>query len=194
MRALRRAALIVLVAVSLAVAGALGATAFHWYVVEPSDDELRSAATGLDLGVLSAPAQPVTAEKWAPSFDRGLVLWEAEVDDTVSGADVASELAADGWEVRRVESSRGYERVAASRDGLDLGLWLNATTSGGTRATVTLDRGDVAPSLTVTVVAGTAVGALVGGSLMPWTERRARRRLPTFTPQKRWFSPGDEPT
>ncbi len=174
MRTLRCVALTVLLALVLGAAGALGGAAFHWYVVQPSDEELLAVAREVDLEGLGPMRPLVIAGKWAPSLDRGRVMWDAESDGAHSRADVIAELDAEGWTVDRVAERGAADLVSASRDGVELDVRLRASDWGGTEATVSLARGHAVPSLTATVVLGAVAGALAGVALGP-AVRRPRR-------------------
>ncbi|MDM8084505.1 hypothetical protein QUV83_07005 [Cellulomonas cellasea] len=112
--------------------------------------------------------------KWAPSLDRGRVMWDAESDGAHSGADVMAELEAEGWTVDRVAERGAADLVSASRDGAELDVRLRASDGGGTEATVSLARGHAVPSLTTTIVLGAVAGVLVGVAL-GLSVRRPRR-------------------
>jgi hypothetical protein len=173
-----RTALLVVVALALTCAGALGAAALHWYVVQPSDSELVRAARGIDQSALSPTSDPTVVGRWGPSFDRGMVVWDAAADRPVPGQEVADELEADGWDVDRIDVLGTSETVRATKAGLDVDVHLRVTGSAQTEATWRLTRGDPQPSLTVTVAAGAAVGLLAGLAL-GWAVQResvSRRR------------------
>ncbi|MDM8084502.1 hypothetical protein QUV83_06990 [Cellulomonas cellasea] len=161
----RRVALTVLLTVVLGAAGALGGVAFHWYVVQPSDEELLAASREVDLGGLSPTTTPVITGRWAPSLARGAAEWSASSGDVDSLVDVVDDLEAEGWTVDRVVGQGAMGRVHASRGGVDVGVWLRASDEGGAEATVALARGNAVPSLTVTVVLGAVAGALAGVTL-----------------------------
>lgn len=159
----RRTALTVLLAVAFSAVGALAGAGLHWFVVQPSDDELLAVAREVDLAGVVPSSGPVVTGRWAPSFDRGLVVAEGRAE--VNAPEVAADLEADGWTVDEVAERGAAQTVSASRGGVDIDVHLR-----GGEATVRLTRGDVVPSLAVAVLLGAVVGA-VGGALLG---RRAR--------------------
>lgn len=170
----RRAALTVVLMIVLAAAGAASGAALHWYVVQASDEELVAAANEVDLGSVVRTTEPVLSGAWAPSFDRGTVVWEAAYDEAQTGEDVADRLLADGWTIDRITERGAAQWVRASKGGLEVDVWARDSESGGTEITVNLERGDTTPSLAVLVAAGAVVGTFAGVAVSFGMRRRAR--------------------
>ena len=168
----RRAALSVLFAVLLAAVGAAAAYAFHWYVVQPSDGELLAQARQIELPGLVTDGDPAVSGKWAPSFDRGSVVFDATADATVDGAVVRTALEAQGWEGVEVQTGAMSQTVTAARGAIDLDARVWPPDAGVVDVTVELMRGDSVPSLSVTVLLGACLGVVAGA----WIGARATRR------------------
>ncbi len=168
----RRVAVGVLFSVLLAAVAAVGAYAFHWYVVQPSDDELVAHARQIELAGLVADGEPVVSGKWAPSFDRGSVVVDATADPTVDGAVVRTALEAQGWEDAEVQTGARSQIVTASRGGVDLAIRVWSPEGGVVDVTAEVTRGDSSPSLAVTVLLGAGLGVVAGA----WIGARAARR------------------
>lgn len=177
-----RVALVVVVVVAVLCAGlgAGAAAALHWYVVQPSDDELRAVAAGLTLeGFGSTDGRDVSGA-WAPSFERGEVHWDAVSERQVTVDDVADELRAQGWAVRTRATPAGGGTVHGERGRFLTWLTLLEGADGGTRASIAVGRGPASPPLGVTVGTGAGAGAVVGAVcaalLAAALARRAGRR------------------
>lgn len=168
----RRAALGAFFAVLVTSVGALAAYAFHWYVVQPSDDELLAHAREIEVPGLVADGEPVVVGAWAPSFDRGSVVLDATADASVDGVVVQAALTSQGWEVVELRTRGPSEIVTASRGAVDLVVRVPPPQDGVSTVTVELTRGDVSPSLTVTVLLGTGLGLAAGA----WLGVRVARR------------------
>lgn len=168
----RRAAICVLLAVLLGAVGATAAYAFHWYVVQPSDDELLAQARQIELPGLVTDRDPAVSGKWAPSFDRGSVVLDATADATVDGAVVRTALEAQGWEGVEVQTGVQSQTVTASRGAVDVAVRAWSPDAGVVDVTVELMRGDSVPSLTVSVLLGAGLGVVAGA----WIGARATRR------------------
>ena len=156
------------VAVALALpAAALGGTAAavaHYVLVQPSDDELRSAAAEVVPEGFTVIEPPVVSGAWPPSFYRGQVFSRAQSDATPDPAGLAASLTGAGWELARVEpSAGGGTEVYAGRGGLEVAAFLDPRPADrGTDLGVSVRRGDPVPSYPVLVGAGIAVGAAGG--------------------------------
>jgi len=154
-----RAALVTLLALALAGVGAAGAAALHWYVVQPSDDDLRAVAAGMTPDGFRDLDEPGVSGAWPVGFERGELHWDAVSDDQVTVDDVAAGMDAAGW---TVDVDRGREAIDASRGPYVAGVNLGTADGGGTSASISVGRGETEPSLTLTVALGAALGAVVG--------------------------------
>lgn len=168
----RRAVLGVVLAALLAAVGATAAYAFHWYVVQPSDDELLAQARRIELPGLVIDDDPVVSGTWAPSFDRGSVVLDATADAAVDGAVVQNALQDQGWERVEVQTGGSSQTVTASRGAIDVALRVWSPDAGVVDVTVELMRGDSHPSLSVTVLLGAGLGAVAGAGVGARATRR----------------------
>jgi len=176
-----RVALVVVLALCCAVLGAIGAAALHWNVVQPSDDELRSAARGVSLSGFVDRGPRVISGAWAPEFARGEVHWDAVTDRVVTVDDLAAELRTEGWAVDADPDPDGSGTLDGVRQPYFLGITLLPGNDVGSMASVYVSRGQVTPSLATTVwlgiAAGGAIGVCVGLVLARRYDRRHPRRL-----------------
>ncbi len=165
----RRVAFGVLFSVLLAAVGAVGAYALHWYVVQPSDDELVAHARQIELPGLVPDGDPGVSGKWAPSFDRGSVVLDATADPTVDGAVVRTALEAQGWEDAEVQTGARSQIVTGSRGAVDVAIRVWSPDEGVVDVTVEVSRGDGVPSLSVTILLVAGLGVVAGA----WIGARA---------------------
>lgn len=173
--------------------GLLAGLAVHWFVVEPSDDELREIAATLNPAGFTIVGEPAVSGKWAPSFERGVIHFDATSPEPFTLGEVADGLRAGGWAVRgTVAPSDVRGRVVADRDGLVAEVFLLSSnpTERATMASVSLGRGPGGALFDVTVAAGTLVGAGVAvGAVLAARRvrsnrdaRRVRAAPPTWEP------------
>jgi len=192
-----RVALVVVLALCCAVLGAIGAAALHWNVVQPSDDELRSAAGGVPLDGFHDVGDRVISGAWAPELARGEVVWDAVVDRVVTVGDLAADLRADGWTVsiRTPWPDRGS--IHGERGQFYVTVHLLPGDQGGTHASVSVGRGLVNPSLATTVWLGIAAGAAIGvcvGLVLARGHCRSHPRRPWIPSAVRYGAPSPRTT
>ncbi|MBO0898743.1 hypothetical protein J1G44_07110 [Cellulomonas sp. zg-ZUI199] len=152
-------AVVVLLALVLAGVGGVGGAVVHWFVVQPSDDELRAAAADLPLHGFRDVGGRGISGRWAPSFDRGSLHWDAVSESVVTTWDVADALRDEGWTVED-PGDGGVVHGRRDRVVVDVRPW--GLEDGGTTASIAVGRGDVPPSPGLTAALGAAVGALLG--------------------------------
>jgi hypothetical protein len=170
-----RGALAVVCALCLAGVGAVGAVVVHWYVIQPSDDEVRAVAAGVSLdGFDDVDRSRVVSGAWAPSFERGGVHWDATSHRAVTRADLTADLRRQGWSVQWPSEAEDGARLRGERGAYYVTVSLLPGSAGTTRASVSVGRGDVTPSLRLTIWAGVAAGALLGAALGLVLRRPAR--------------------
>ncbi len=180
-----RAVVPVLLGLVGAGVGLLVGLAVHWYVVEPSDDELRVVAESLTPAGFTPGSEPVVSGKWAPSFERGVMHFDATALAPVTLGTVAEGLRADGWVVRgTVDPSQVKGEVVAERDGLVASVFvLRERTEGATMASVKLGRGPKRTAFGLTVASGALVGAGVAVGAVAVRRRMLSDRCPVMSPR-----------
>lgn len=163
---MRRGA-VALLAAALAVAGALLGGAVHWWGVQPSDDELVTTARSVHLPGFTGADEPRVTGAWAPSFDRGVVHWDASATTPLAEAavGVGAALEEQGWTLARQAVGERSGDVVAARGGLVLTLHLRAASASETEASVELRRGPTTLGLSALAVGGAVVGAVMGVGL-----------------------------
>jgi hypothetical protein len=167
----------VVVGVAGAVLGVLAALLVHWFVIQPSDAELRDVAETLTPTGFTASHEPVVTGQWAPSLTRGVVHVDATSPSAVPLGEVADGLRADGWAVGDdMDAAADEGRLVAPRDGLVATVSLSPTPDGaGSTASISVGRGPQATSLTTATVGGALIGATVGSGTV-LAIRRGRTR------------------
>jgi hypothetical protein len=156
----------------LAGVGAVAGTAFHWFVIEPSDDELLSAAEEVRLTGYTGD-EPALDAFWAPSMTRGSAHWDTVSDGPLDAEAVAADLSDAGWTITGTEpgATNATARVHAVDGRLAAGVFLSSDPDGGTHASISVSRRTLPPTLTACVLVGTLVGA-AGGSWLGWRVAR----------------------
>lgn len=180
METVRRAMLVALIALVAGVAGAIGAATFHWYVIQPSDGELKSSISE------SVPTGFVVdwgPGMWGSSFERGYPRMGVSSDDKVSIETVAADLQERGWTTYVDKDERAFSSLTAYKDHLwlDVTVWYNrASITGpvdedehGTRVELALVRGAQTPSEGAIVTLGFTLAIAASVTL---TLRLTRRR------------------
>ncbi|WP_158369795.1 hypothetical protein [Cellulosimicrobium cellulans] len=159
-----RTAVAVALALPAAGLGGAAAAAAHYGLVQPSDDELRSAAAEVVPEGFTVIDPPVVSGAWPPAFYRGQVFSHAQTDAAPDPVGLTASLAGDGWEVREVEPSlEGGTEVHAGRGGVEVVASLDPRPAArGADLGVSVRRGDPVPSYPVLVGVGLAVGAAGG--------------------------------
>jgi len=162
-----RTAVAVALALPAAGLGGAAAAAAHYGLVQPSDDELRSAAAEVVPEGFTVIDPPVVSGAWPPAFYRGQVFSHAQTDAAPDPAGLAASLTGAGWEVRQVQPSvEGGTEVHAGRGGVEVVASLDPRPAGrGADLGVSVRRGDPVPSYPVLVGVGLAVGA-AGGAVV----------------------------
>lgn len=149
--------------------GALAGILVHWYVIQPSDEDLKVAARTLSDSPIAPEHEPIASGQWAPSFTRGWVRWDVESGEAPDAEQIEAAVVDAGWRVEKV----GAESLHANRGAIHLDVeW--RPSGGYWSASVLVDRGRVVPSLTVTVIAGAGLGALAAVLLIRWIQRPRR--------------------
>lgn len=165
----------VLVGFAGAALGVLAALLVHWFVIQPSDAELRDVAETLTPSGFTMIHEPVVTGKWAPSLTRGAVHVDATSPHATTLGQVAEGLRADGWDVPDgVDAAADGGRLVAPRDGLVATVSLSPASDGAdSTASISVGRGPQASSLTIATVVGALIGAMFGcGAVI--AVRRAR--------------------
>ena len=173
-----RVALVVVLALCGAALGAIGATVLHWNVVQPSDDDLRSAARGVSLSGFTTRDSMAVSGAWAPSFDRGVVHWDAVTDRAVTVDDLAAELRAEGWTVDAGQDPDGSGTLHGVRQPYYLGITLLPAKDVGATVSVVVGRGQITPSLATSMRLGIAAGGAIGACVGVVLVRRYGRSHP----------------
>ena len=165
-----------MLALLLAYVGVIFGAAFHWLVVDLSDDELLAVARTVRLSGYAA-REPGISEKWAPSFDRGRArsdIRSVEPDEPVDADRVVADLSDGGWSVTSVERGDAHATVGAVQGRAYMIVNLSPYPDRGTQATIAVGRRPLAPNLPACLLGGALFGALIGA----WWGWRLRIRLP----------------
>jgi hypothetical protein len=158
-----------------AVVGIVAALLVHWFVVQPSDDELLAVAHTVVPSGFDLVGEPAISGAWAPSFTRGTAHVDATTWSRVTVDEVADELKGDGWDVEELDVSVPEGRTVGSRDGLVASVHLlPGPGDGKTRASVGVRRGPQQMSVVIPVAAGALVGAGLGGGAVITARRSAK--------------------
>lgn len=166
MSTVRRVALSVLVAALMAGVGAVGGFVVHWYVLQPSDDELHDEVAEVTPEDLTIVSEPAITGRWAPSLERGWLHWEAVADGHLTAAAVARHMEGAGWEPEPPRQTRSVQHLVATKGSLYLSARLSpAPDEEGTDVGFTITRRPYPISLGTSMVLGAGLGALVGGAL-----------------------------
>lgn len=174
-----RVALVALVALLMAGAGAVGGFAVHWYVLQPSDDELREHVTEVTPDGAVILGEPTITGAWAPSFERGSLHWEAFADGRLSVAAVAQRLEEAGWTPGPPRQTHSVQELAATKGPLRLDVSLSPVLDAErTDVGLTITRRPHPISLGMAVALGAGLGALVG-AVLGWFGPRLRPRRTT---------------
>lgn len=158
-----------------AALGVLAALLVHWFVIRPSDAQLRDVAETLTPSGFTVIHERVVTGEWAPSLTRGVVHVDATSLRATTLGQVAEGLRADGWDVPDgVDAAADGGRLVAPRDGLVATVSLSPASDGAdSTASISVGRGPQASSLTIATAVGAVIGALIGcGAVL--AARRAR--------------------
>lgn len=180
---LRRAALVAMIALVAGVAGAVGGFAFHWYVIEPSDEEIIATTLGLAPAGFVVDWGPTVSGAWAPALERGYARMGASSDTDVAVETVVDDLVAKGWTPLGIERGEGIDIADAGKDrlgvsvrrttGQDSALGQVAENDTKTVLVYTVGRKSNSRTLAPTVVLGTMLTIAASVVL---TLRLTRRR------------------
>lgn len=166
MRTFRRVALSVLVAALMAGLGAVGGFVVHWYVLQPSDDELREHVAEVTPDGLTIVSVPTVTGRSAPLLERGDLHWEVAVAEGLPVEVVSSHVEGAGWDVEVVRRQGSATYLGATKGPMHLRVWF-ASPGEDDSATIgfTLRRRAYPISLGMSVALGAGLGALMGGAL-----------------------------
>jgi hypothetical protein len=147
-----------------AALGVLAALLIHWFVVQPSDAELRDVAETLTPSKFTAIHEPVVTGSWLPSLTRGVVRVSAATPRAATVGEIADGLRADGWALPDdVDAGAGEGWLRATRDGLVVTVDLRQSPAGPvSTAGISVSRGPQARSLTIATMVGGVAGAVIG--------------------------------
>lgn len=172
-----------MVALVAGIAGAIGAAAFHWHVIQPTDAEMKSAISEAVPAGFVVDWGPGVSGKWGLEFDRGQARMGVSSDDKVSIETVAADLEGRGWDTTIQKDTK----VIHSLTGLKDHQWLNVTVQynrasitgpvdedeHGTLGELALRRGSPVPSAGATIALGMTLAIAASVAL---TLRLTRRR------------------
>lgn len=175
MSTFQRVVLAAVVALLMAGAGAVGGFALHWFVLSPSDDELRGEVAKVTPDGLTIVGVPTITGKWAPSLERGDLHWEL-APAPLSAAAVSSHLDEAGWDVEYIRPEGSSTYLGATKGPMHLRVRFASPEDDGSAAIgFTLRRRDYPISSGTVVALGSGLAALMGGALV-WFGPRLRAR------------------
>lgn len=175
MSTVRRAAVAAVVALLVAGTGGLGGFAVHWFVLSPTDDELRAEVAEITPDGLTIVGEPTITGEWAPSLERGDLHWEL----APGGPEVTvlrSHLEEVGWDVDDAQPRGSSTYLRAAKGPMHLTVRFASTGDDGSVVGFTLGRRAYPISSGTTVALGAAVGALLGGAIGWFGPRRRARK------------------
>lgn len=145
--------------------GVVGASAIHWWVVTPSDDELLAVARGVSLPGVDDDGSRVLSGAWLPSLRRPEVHWDATARGAVDVGALAASLHDDGWRVLERDGAAARAVLRGARGPATIRVHVLPRPDDRTLVSTVVSRGTTTPSLTVTLWTGAAAGALLAGWL-----------------------------
>lgn len=172
----RRVVLAAVVALLMAAVGAVGGFAVHWFVLSPTDDELRNEVAKVTPDGLTIVGEPTITGRWAPSLERGDLHWEL-APDPLPAAAVSSRLDEAGWDMEYIRPQGSSTYLGATKGPMHLTVRFASPGDDGSAAiSFTLGRRDSPISSGTAVALGAGLAALMGGALGWFGPRRRTRK------------------